>query len=97
MAKKHGHGVRPHGRKDFELEDARRLLVVRHYVLTIEKKLIEIVAADERKSKNRYGDAIKATQAYLEKLDDIKPIRASGDCWDDYEDCGGGVCRPWCS
>jgi hypothetical protein len=102
MAKKHVHGNQRHGRKDFETEDARRLLVMRHFSILIEKKLIEIVAADDRKGgKKRYAEAVKATRTYLAELDGITPTpvrpSASGDCWDDYEDCGGGVCRPWCS
>src|SRR5262245_52015019 len=100
MAKKHSHkSVKAHVQKPFDLEDARRLFVVRHFMLTIEKKLIEIVAADDKVKENRYKDAVKATQEYLTALDDIQPTpqKFGGDCWDDYEDCGGGVCRVWCS
>jgi hypothetical protein len=102
MAKKQAQRSQHHGRKEFELEDARRMLVMRHFAIVIEKKLLEIVAADDRKGgTKRYADAIKATKDYLAELDEIKPTptghSASGDCWDDYEDCGGGVCKPWCS
>ena len=106
MAKKHGrktHSINDdgsvHGVKGFDIEDVRRLFVLQQLSITISKKLHDIVASDDKNTNKRYKEALSATKAYLTALDKIKPTKSErgSDCWDDYEDCGGGVCRPWCS
>ena len=83
----------------FTLEDARRLAVVRALVLTIEKDACELVATNA--TCKAYPEVLKGLRDVLETFKalrkDCPRAMASEQCWDDYDRCEDGVCRPWCS
>jgi hypothetical protein len=105
MAKTRRHGKRPTkhtGRKEFILEDARRLFVMRAFAVTIEKKLFELQAASTEED-DKYPDGVEAIKKFLAKLDQLNPPKKKkkhgrgDDCWDEYELCDDKICRVWCS
>ena len=83
----------------FTLKDAENLALLRAYVVTIEKKTMELWAND--KNGDCMDGAIAAIKDLLTVLTDLQTncIAASGepDCRDGYEPCNDGVCRVWCS
>jgi hypothetical protein len=89
--------------RDFTLEDARRLSVIRAFTLVIEKKSTELAGTD--KDGKRFQAIVREFRELLRRLDEMtkecgydKKKQARGDdCCDGYEMCGDGICRVWCS
>ena len=89
----------------FDIEDARRLEVVRSLLLMVEKDACELVSTED--SCPSYAEVVRKLRALLSDFAEMRQAcAASGasngtlreqDCWDDYIKCEDGVCRAWCS
>ena len=82
--------------------DVEVLTLLRLYVLTIEKKTLEIWVNDQKKT--CLNDLIDEFRDFLEKLTQMSTDCISSkapvgepECRDGYEPCADGVCRAWCS
>lgn len=85
--------------REFTVEDARRLALLRSYLLIVEKKTTELTLSDGTGS--CFSGVVSEIRECLRKLDILKgtctaSVQAS-DCSDGYERCSDGVCRAWCS
>jgi hypothetical protein len=82
--------------------DVEVLNLLRLYVLTIEKKALEIWVNDQKKL--CLEDMVDEFRTFLDKLTQMSQdcrssAQAQGEpeCRDGYEPCADGVCRVWCS
>jgi hypothetical protein len=85
--------------RDFTLEDARRLALLRSYLLIVEKKATELALSDG--TGTCFSGVVSELRECLRKLDILKGTCTmsvlNADCHDGYERCDDGVCRAWCS
>jgi hypothetical protein len=87
----------------FTLDDAEKLALLRAYVVTMDKKTIDVWAND--KTGDCVKEAIAAIRKCLEALSDLQKEcqksktdpEGEPECRDGYEPCEDGVCRVWCS
>lgn len=82
--------------RPFELEDARKALAMRTYLVTIEKKVLALVAGDE--TGDNYTNVVNALRTFLSRIKEIEDQQRQLQCrcWEGYE-CCNGICEPWCS
>ena len=87
----------------FTVNDAEKLALLRAYVVTIDRKTIDLWAND--KSGDCVKEAIVEMRKLLKLLSDLHTKckksesgpEGEPECRDGYEPCEDGVCRVWCS
>jgi hypothetical protein len=86
--------------RPFELEDARKLALLRSYMVLIERMTTDLWASD--KNGSLFPQMISMLRALAQQLKELgdgnrTQLTSSSDCSDGYELCQDGICHVWCS
>ena len=90
--------------RNFTLEDARKLAILRAYIVIIERNAGNLLVSD--KDGVRFPQLVDALRDLLDTIKDLSDEQGAanlqsrgntGECWPDYELCNDGICRAWCS
>jgi hypothetical protein len=87
-------------RREFTLEDARKVALLRSYMVLLEKMTTDLWASDGDGSLfPQMVDMLRSLAQQLKELGDgnRNQLTSSSDCSDGYELCQDGVCHVWCS